>query len=348
MTKPITSIACLQLIEKGDLSADDPSYIEKYLPELWSQPILTGFDGDTPITTPRKTPLTLRHLLTHTSGLTYYFMSPLMAKWEQVNSHPSWLAKNAGPESLAQPLMFEPGTAYQYGISLDWAGVLVTRVTGQTLEDYFHQHIFGPSGLTPSDISFYPTEDIKSRLMQGYARAEDGSLEPTPGIRDPFPLTPEDIGLHLGGAGLLGTAKAYMAVSSEILAAKDGKSKVISKQVYDGLFTNAFPPRGETTAYEDLGKMLIFEGVTEEQFTSGEAVGHSLGLCLWTADSVDGQKAGSGFWGGAARTRFWIDPKSDIAVSEMMSSLTVGMVRYADLRHGSAGYIRKGVHCVSA
>jgi CubicO group peptidase (beta-lactamase class C family) len=326
MTKMMTSIACLQLIEKGVLSADDPSLIEKHLPELWSQPIITGLTEDNvAITQPRTQPITLRHLLTHTAGLAYMFSSPLIAKWEVVTGAPSWLGKNASVASLAQPTLFEPGSKYTYGINIDWAGVLVMRVTGQTLDDYFQQHIFGPSGVAKEDLTFYPTDSIRERLMTTCGRAPDGSLVPTPGLRDVKALKPEDIGTHLGGAGLLGTPKAHMAVLHQILLAKDGKSPAISKSVYNGLFAPALPPRdGANTCHADLGRMLAAEGLLEPQYISGDKANHSLGLCLFEADSCDGPKAGSGFWGGAARTRYWIDPSSGIAVSTRRRSFSAG------------------------
>jgi CubicO group peptidase (beta-lactamase class C family) len=311
----ITSIACLQLVEKGQLAIDDPSIIEKHLPELWAQPVLTGFTEDNkPITKPRNKPITLRNLLTHTSGLAYNFTSDLIAKWEVVSGNPSWISKNATVEALTQPTVIEPGTGFVYGISIDWAGMLFMRVSGQTLEDYFHENIFGPSGVARSEISFFHTDSIRERLMATCVYGPDGKLYPHAGMRDNKNWTPEDLGIQLGGAGLIGTPKAYMAVLRQILRARDGNSTVISKFVYDNLFTPALPPREDgNTCRPDLGVLLQRLGTLEEQFTSGDNIDHSLGLCLYTAESEYGAKAGTASWGGVAHTRFWVDPTTGIA-----------------------------------
>lgn len=311
MTKMITSLGCLQLVEQGRLALDDPAVIETHLPELCAMPILTDFEGDTPITVERKTPITLRHLLTHTSGLTYGLHDPLVAKWEKVTGAPSWMGKNAPPESLFQPLIFEPGENFQYGLGIDLAGLLLMRVTGQTLEEYFHVHIFGPSGISKEDISFYPTDSIKARLMQVCAMLPDGSLVPNPGLRDIQSYTPSDVGVNLGGAGLLGTPKAYMAVQRQILLGKEGKSSVVSKATFDALFAPSLPSDGACKS--DLGNMILTEGMFEPQFASGRKVNHTVAMAYLESDSPTGMKAGTGFWGGAARTRFWIDPESGIA-----------------------------------
>ncbi|RSH84255.1 uncharacterized protein EHS24_005768 [Apiotrichum porosum] len=313
MTKMITAIACIQLHEKGLLTYDDPEVINKHAPELAAMPILTGFDDkDQPTTTPRTKPLTLRHLLTHTSGLAYALFNPTVAKWEQVTGAGSWLAPGAPVSTIVQPLLFEPGSKFCYGLGLDWAGVIVMRISGQTLEEYFHEHIFAPCGLTDDDISFLPNESIRSRLMQLCAPTPAGNIA-IDGLRPVPELKPEDIGLQLGGGGLLGTPRGYMRVLSGLLKCRDQDGGIVSQEGFRSLFDNCLPPHSDTEAYKDLGQFLAFAGVTEPQYMSGDKVGWSLGLCLYTADSKYGRKAGTGFWSGVASTRHWIDPSMGIA-----------------------------------
>jgi CubicO group peptidase (beta-lactamase class C family) len=319
MTKLITSIACIQLWERGLVDFDDAALIEKHLPELVTQPILKEYNDDTAVFTPRTRPLTLRHLLTHTSGLGSGMLSPLLGRWEAEHGGAKSFAPGATAADLAQPILFEPGTKYAYGIGLDWAGVLVERVSGSTLEDYFQTHIFAPIGLTKEDMTFLPTDSVQERLMEVLGRQPDGGLAPADGLRKVPGLKPQDVTLYLGGAGLLGTARAYMTVLREVLACgkRDG---VLSRKGYDLVFANALPARSEQSSqqiYEDLAAMMVFSGLSEEQYTNPDGAGnaHSLALCLTELDSVHGRKKGTASWSGAAKTRFWIDPVSGVAVS---------------------------------
>jgi CubicO group peptidase (beta-lactamase class C family) len=217
MTKLVVSVACLQLAERGLVKFDDPALIEKHCPELVAMPILEGFDDNNkPITRPRTKPLTLRRLLTHTSGLAYGF-DPVQARWDKATGAPVWGA-HATVEAFTTPLHFEPGTKYNYSTGIDWAGILVWRVTGKTLEEYFNENIWKPCGIT--GMSFYPTEDIKKHLM-GMTGRYQGKLVPYPGPRDLQKLNPEDIGVLAGGAGLLGTVKGYVTFLQHILKCKD-------------------------------------------------------------------------------------------------------------------------------
>lgn len=313
MTKLVTSIACVQLEEAGKLSFDDPAVVEKHLPELAAQGILQAVSDDGSVTTtPRTQPLTLRHLLTHTSGLAYNFASPLLAKWETATHHKMWFEPRAGVESITIPLLFEPGSKYVYGLGLDWAGVLVERVSGLSLEDYFHKHIFGPAGVSRNDMTFIPTDSVKARLATMYART-DGGFAPTDALHAVQEWQPSDVVLQSGGAGLIGSVRAWLAFMSHILRCQH-KDGALSTKGFAKVFGNALPPReGHPQIYKDLGDMAHFEGITQAQYATGAAVAHSLGLLIFEADSALGRKKGSGAWSGAARTRFWIDPASGVA-----------------------------------
>lgn len=310
----------MQLWEKGLLDFDDEEILKKHCPELMEQKVLQGFDDNgQPNLVERTHPLTVRRLLTHTSGLTYNFLTPhLIGRWQVMHKKGGFLDKNAGVESLTEPLIFQPGTKYAYSIGIDWAGVLVSRISGQTLGEYFDEHIFKPCGVTK--LTFFPTDEIKANLMQLCGRDEtpERNLIHATGFRSVPDLTPEDIGLHAGGAGLLGTLKDYLTLLRHVLQCKD-RDGVIKKSTFPLLFQSAFPPREENgkthTCYTDLGQILGFLGVDEDQYTSGEHASHSLALCVLEADSKYGRKAGSANWGGIAKTQFWIDPTTGIAVS---------------------------------
>lgn len=257
--------------------------------------------------------------MTHTSGLSYAFLTPeIIGRWQVMNKKPGFLDKNVGIDALAEPLIFQPGTRYAYGIGIDWAGVLVMRITGQKLGAYFDEHIFGPCGVR--NLSFYPTKEIKDNLIQlcGRDTTPERNLIHTAGFRSVPDLNPEDIGLHMGGAGLIGSPRDYMTILRNVLQCKD-KDGLIKQSTFPLLFENALPPREEEgkshTCYRDIGAIITILGDTEEQFTSGEKTHHSLALCVNDADSETGRKKGTAFWGGIAKTKFWIDPTTGLVVS---------------------------------
>lgn len=332
MTKLVVSVACLQLAEKGLVDFDDPDLVSKYCPELTAMPLLEGFtDAGEPITTTRKSPITLRQLLTHTSGLAYSFTLPAELRWEQATNRGKWFQNNATVDDFATPTHFEPGTRFCYSTSIDWAGILVWRLTGQTLDEYFNEHIWKPTGVT--GMSFYPTDDIKKHLMGMSGRDSKGGLVAVDGFRPTQSLTPDQIGVLAGGAGLIGTVKGYMRFLQHLLACKDKEGGILSPASFKLLFTNALPPRAETTAYTDLPGFLGPQKYIHADLLDGNSIDHSLGLAVTKVDSPDGRPAGSGFWGGVAKTRYWIDPVNGLIVSAKPTRLTLGLLRYPD--HGA-------------
>lgn len=311
MTKLVTCIACLQLRERGMVDYDDPELIERVLPEIAAVPVLLGYKDDKPIYTARTEPITLRRMLTHTVGNSYG--DPIQMRWERENLPRKWRDAHAGIESFIMPLICQPGTKFVYGLTIDWAGILVERLTGLTLDEYFNKHIWEPLGLTT--FSFYPTPDRKARMMKMCGRTREGKLIHTDKLRPVHNFTPEDIGVHSGGGGLIGTAKEYLIFLQHVLKCRDTPG-IINTESYKELFTDSLPPADEThDCQRTLGKFLKSRGYREEQYLSGDKVGYSTGFCLNLADSANGRKAGSGWWFGAARSEYWIDPATGIIVS---------------------------------
>ena len=173
MTKAVTGTAAMQLVEQHRIGLDQP--IGDILPvvknvKCWraSMP-----DGAPRLRDPR-VPVTLRHLLTHTSGYGYDIFNPDLRRYIEVVGLPSILSRKNG--SLRVPLLFDPGTGWEYGIGIDLAGKVVETVTGQTLEAYFRQHIFEP--LNMRDTSFLLSDDMARRLVGAHARGADGKPAP--------------------------------------------------------------------------------------------------------------------------------------------------------------------------
>ncbi|CAK9783062.1 beta-lactamase/transpeptidase-like protein [Cutaneotrichosporon oleaginosum] len=312
MTKLVTSVACLQLMERGLVDVDDPKLVEEVLPELAAQPILAGYDGDKVILKKRTQPLTLRHLLTHTSGSAYSFLGTPLVKWEKQTGHKAWTAKGAKLDSITTPLLFEPGTAFQYGHGIDWAGLLVERVSRLTLEDYFRKHIWSAVPGECRSMTFYPTRRTKGRMMGMHGR-KGRRVVPEPGWRDVMAWDSMDMKFRFGGAGLFGTARDYTAFLQHLLACYQGREGMLRPETTRLLFEDAFPQGGEgDTCRKGLGRLMRDMGVSQPGWHTGAELTHSLAMCVNTADSPHGRRAGSATWGGVARTQQWIDPSTGI------------------------------------
>jgi methyl acetate hydrolase len=191
MTKPITSVAVMQLVENGRVKLDAPA--SSYLPELSEVQVLEGFDsvGKPALRRPRTIP-TVRQLLTHTSGFVYDFDDPSLHHYVVSGALQSFV--QGGDGFLKAPLAFDPGSRWEYGIGIDWLGRLVERVSGQTLEAYFREHIFQPLGM--KDTFFDVPSDKQERVVAVQHIEQDGSFTQPP----PQPFTPATF--FSGGGGL--------------------------------------------------------------------------------------------------------------------------------------------------
>nr|XP_031858552.1 uncharacterized protein CI109_006075 [Kwoniella shandongensis]KAA5525624.1 hypothetical protein CI109_006075 [Kwoniella shandongensis] len=311
MTKFITTIACLQLVDEGKIDLEDYDLVAKHCPEIGELQILEGYtdDGKEILTKP-KNKINLLMLLSHTSGMSYTWNSANIARWGEEHNRPPW----GKIESYSQPLFAEPGTRWQYSVGIDWAGILISRVTGKSLEDLFKEKIFEPCGM--KSTSFYPTDDIKSRLMTCCERDKDGKVRaldapPMGRILDASKVGP----VLSGGGGLYGTARDYLNLLRNVLASVDPETKnpLISPKSFKLLFTDVLPSNPKIKA--DLAGMAKDQNVHDSALLtngSGGHIGHSPGLFLTLKDSANGRKAGSGNWDGAAKTYFWLDPATGV------------------------------------
>src|SRR5215470_4267293 len=206
MTKAVTATAAMQQVERGTLSLDRPA--QEVVPELGQAHVLEGFDasGRPKLRAPRR-PITLRHLLTHTAGFSYEIWRPEIAQYQQATDTPGiTTCTNA---ALKTPLLFDPGDKWEYGINIDWAGKMVEKVSGQKLDRYFQDHIFGPLGM--KDTSFKLSAAQRARLASVHQRDDKGALA---AIEFGLPEEPEFL---MGGGGLYGTAGDYLAFAQMII-----------------------------------------------------------------------------------------------------------------------------------
>jgi CubicO group peptidase (beta-lactamase class C family) len=297
MTKAVTSVAAMQLVEQGRLQLDQP--IGEVVPELASPQVLEGFDSTgAPRLRPARRAITLRHLLTHTAGFGYEMLSPDLIRYISFTGTPS--PSTGKLASLRQPLVFDPGDRWEYGINTDWIGRIVEAVSGHSLDAYFGKHIFAPLGMT--DTGFVPSAEQLSRLVRVHQRRPDGSLEPV------AMETPAQREFLSGGGGLLSTGRDYLKFLQMLL--NEGRSNgaqllrpetvalIAQNQVGDlaaGVWRTAMPER--------TNDLDLFPGVR----------------CRWGLASMitfdpgpNGRSTGSLTWAGLFNSYYWIDPQKRV------------------------------------
>jgi CubicO group peptidase (beta-lactamase class C family) len=302
MTKPVTSVALMQLVEQGRIALDDPA--DRFLPEFSQLHVFDAFDGATGAYKlhPAASKVTIRQLLTHTSGLGYGFTSATVRDFKPRD----------GERYPVGPLLFEPGTNWCYGTSVDWVGRLVETISGQSLEDYFRVHVFTP--LKMPDTFFNVPEGKQPRLVTVHTRENgrgDAPLVEQPN-RPQRPTTSFN-----GGGGLSSTAADYMRFAQMFLngGTLDG-ARILSRD------TVALMSRNHIQSVS-AHALKTAEPVRSMDFTFIDEGRDKWGLgFLITSRHVPGKRAaGSLSWGGIDNTYFWIDPDRGVAGVIMMQLL---------------------------
>jgi CubicO group peptidase (beta-lactamase class C family) len=296
MTKAVTSVAAMQLVEQGKLRLDQP--IGEVLPELAAPQVLEGFDSSgAPRLRPARRPITLRHLLTHTAGFGYEMWDPNLIRYVKATDTPSIFTGRLA--SLRLPLVFDPGERWEYGINIDWVGLSVEAVAGQPLDAYLAEHVFAPLGMT--DTGFAPSAGQAARLVRVHQRMPDGSLEP---ITMEAPAR-EFVG---GGGGLLSTGRDYLAFLQMLL--------------HRGCHNGAQVLRPETVALieqNQLGglqlgvmKTAMPDLSNDVDLFPGTRCGHGLANVINLHPGPNGRSAGTMTWAGIFNTYYWIDPQKRV------------------------------------
>ena len=298
MTKAITGAAVMQLVEQGHLDLDAPA--ETYCAEFASPQVLEGFDdAGQPILRDARSQVTLRNLLTHSSGYAYDFTDQNLAQWCTATNTPGSLTRRL--DSLKTPLMFDPGTRWLYGVGIDWAGLILERVTKTTLGDYFAEHLLEPLGMV--DTGFTCTPNMLERKAALHLRTPDSSFMS-------FQMPPaEDPEFDSGGGGLFSTMSDYTRFMRMILN--------------DGEFEGARVLGAKTVAQmakNNMGDIRVGElkSANPAFFSDGEfypGVPKTWGLTFLINEEPlpNGCPAGALTWAGAFNSYFWIDRTTGIA-----------------------------------
>lgn len=307
-TKPVTGVAVMMLFEEGHFLLSDP--IAKYLPEFADMRVYVGEKDGKAITEPAR-PITIHHLLTHTSGLTYALFGTPVANMYLENQIVGSVFEGPMPESLEQwtkelaklPLIAQPGTAWNYSVSLDVLGRLVEVISGQSYGDFLRTRIFEP--LEMHDTGFYVPDEKASRFANSYMPTPEGGMVKIDGNENsPFRKPPA---IEFGGGGLVGTVGDYFHFAQ--MLANKGEfrgTRLLGSKTAEFMMSNHLTPNFGNDPMSSLFSLM----------GGGRAFGNGFGIAgaVVTDTSLAGLPVSKGTysWGGAATTHFWVDTEEEV------------------------------------
>ena len=322
MSKPITAVALMMLAEEGLIGLDDD--VATHIPSWKDLGVYaTGVPSLIPtgkpnfLTTPPKRPMKVIDLATHTAGLTYGFMNRTEVDRAYREQGVAGLSSEGGLDAMIEqlsklPLEFSPGTAWNYSVAIDVLGYLVQKLSGISFGEFLHKRLFEPLGMT--DTAFHCPPEKLDRFASCYIPKQGGglTLQDDGGAKSTFAAPPS---LESGGGGLVSTAHDYMRFCRMMLhgGGLDGVQILGPKTVE--LFSLNFLPGNKELAE------LAPPGLFSESFYAGTGFSLACGVNIDVARNRLPGTVGEYFWGGAASTAFWIDPKEELAVVFMTQVL---------------------------
>ncbi len=307
MTKAVTTVSIMQLFEQGKLGLDDPIFF--YIPAFGKSQVLDTFNpADSSYTTvPVERPITIRHLLTHSSGISYPTFNPgkIQAVYIKNNanqfglSHPTMSTAEMANQIAQAPLIYQPGTQYMYGLNMEILGRIVEVVSGMPLNQYFQKNIFDPLGM--NDTRFYLPKEKQDRLVPIYTYNEQKQMvmaDNSFGLDPNYPNL-ADNNHYAGGGGLSGTTMDY--------------AKFIQALCNGGSY-NGVRILGRKTIDVMTSDQLIRQNENGKGFSKKPGLTYGLGFSLKTAEgqSINPKSPGTFEWGGAFNTKFFIDPAEEL------------------------------------
>ena len=296
MTKPIVTVAAMQLVEEGKIKLDDP--VSKYVPEFKDLRVHSGTGNDT---VPARREVTIRDLMRHTSGLTYgaFDNTPVDLLYRQANILDRGDTLAGFARKLGKlPLLYQPGTQFQYSVSTDVLGHLIEVVSGQSLDDYLQARIFRP--LDMRDTGFFVPADKLDRLTANYGPDDKGGLKVIDApLTSPYRAQPKFLS---GGGGLVSTARDYLRFCQMMLGEGELEGKrLLRPETVREMTVNQLPAEALPMK---LGALPL------------DGMGFGLGFSVRMAPNLvaPAKSLGEFGWGGAASTHFWICPKQQLVV----------------------------------
>jgi CubicO group peptidase (beta-lactamase class C family) len=303
-TKLLTTIATLQCIENGLVSLNDEVY--PILPELATLPIISenGLEGRLSYKD-HLGRITIHSLLTHTSGLSYDFINPLLIEWRASRSEGSKVFSGTVSDAMNTPLVFEPQEGWTYGTGLDWAGIIVERITDMKLEDYFEKYIYAPLRLTLTTFHLERRPDVRERLVNLSLRTESGLTNMNHIFADP-------VAEASGGAGIYSSAPDFLAVLEDLLR---DSPLLLRKETVDLMFSPQLEE--ESPACNDLRADIS----SHQHFLGGSSdalkVNFGLGGLLLMEDVKNDRlekPKGTLSWGGATNLTWSVNRERGVAL----------------------------------
>lgn len=329
MSKPITSIAMMMLWEEGAWQLDDP--VIKYVPEFEGLRVLDGMNADgTPKLTDAARPPNMREVMSHMAGFAYGLGGRDYANQQfrdqKILSAPdmeSFIARVADV-----PLLYQPGTDWAYSASVDIQGYIIEKLSGQKFSQFLKDRIFTPLSMT--DTGFYVPEGDVSRLSDVFGWYEKaGRLVPAPGPE--FAFTKDTVPFESGGGGMVSTLDDYAHFSQMLLnGGTYNGTQFVKPETLQMMTTNLVPEGVEMWSAGNRGRIA----------STGQGFGLGFGIVTDPEDAATRQGEGSFYWGGAAGTWFWIDPKNDVYFIGMIQRFSGNPVTAYDPRTES----RKAVY----
>lgn len=304
MTKMIATTTALQQMEQGTLDLDAP--VELYCPQFAELQVLEGFDGDTPRLRPPASKATVKQLITHTAGLTYWFWNADMVKYEALTGIPNVVPGSA--DAFKAPLVADPGIRFEYGINIDWLGKVVEAVTGNGLDVVVKEGVTGPLGM--NDTMFRLDEARLANAVTVHVPGDGGTWTSAGEILNQEP------DWWAGGHGLYSTPRDYIRFERALLRGGelDGE-RILQQDTVDAAFSNQI---GDI----DFPEMIP---TADPPITDSMRVGPGrkwgYGLLLNTQDVPGRRRAGTGAWAGLVNTQFFVDRTTGICASIYTNSL---------------------------
>ena len=298
MTKMPCTVAALQQVEQGNLDLD--ASVADYCPEFAEIQVITGFDGENPTLRPPARQATVKNLITHTTGLGYWFWSERLVQWEKVTGVPNVVAGSRA--SFTAPMLTDPGEEFIYGINIDWLGKVVEAVTGVGLDVAIKQGITGPLGM--DQTTFLMNDDQRPNSTPVHVKAEDATWMSIGEVLN------QESDWWAGGHGLYGPPSDYIKFQQALLRGGelDG-TRILRSSTVDETFRN------QIGDLDFPAELPTADPASTCDFTAGPGFKWGYGLLLNTSDIPGMRRAWSGAWAGLCNTQFWVDRTTGICGS---------------------------------
>ncbi|MET7285333.1 serine hydrolase domain-containing protein [Streptomyces sp. NPDC005573] len=327
MTKPVTAVVVLMLVEEGRLSLDDP--LERYLPAFANPRVYESGSGADVRTRPAAGPVLIRHLLTHTAGLTFgfYHKHPVDALYREADLGSSVPAGADLAETVdvyaRMPLQFDPGTQWNYSVATNVLGRVIEVVSGQPLDEFFAERVFRPLGMT--DTGFHISPEQGTRLAELYGETEEGGIEPVPGL----PVRGRPRFLSASGGLVSGAGDYHRFMEMLRRGGELDGVRLLEAGTLARMTRNQLPG----------GAVLRSFGAPAHQEPGNDGLGFGFNVSVVTDPSrtLAPSRLGTYGWTGVATTAFWVDPGHDLTVQFMTQVRPKKLKLFPELRRLAYG-----------